>query len=238
MLLRLEDLFERLVFFLYQEDVREHHIALKTLFEITEVIGRIDIKSDLTKELERQRQALLIFRTDSNIKQNALEIILSEIEKTIASLGQICGRIGQNLIDNEWLASICNRAVIPGGACKFDLPSYYAWQQFSAAHRRNDIEEWIAPFLPLRDAILIILRLTRESGKTSKVIATHGSYQKMLSGDSYKLMQVRVSPDLNIVPEASINKYMLWIRLTIQNINMRPKAVDIDVSLQLTLCNL
>ena len=52
-LLRLEDLFERFTFFLTQEDPREHHVALTTLFEIAEVAGRADLKSDLMKELER-----------------------------------------------------------------------------------------------------------------------------------------------------------------------------------------
>ncbi|MDU0809963.1 MAG: cell division protein ZapD [Burkholderia sp.] len=237
-LLRLEDLFERLTFFLLKEDAREHHVALITLFEITEVIGRTDLKSELTKELERQRQALLLLRADSNIKQNALEVIISEIEQTIANLTHIYGRIGHHIINNEWLASICNRTLIPGGTCKFDLPSYYAWQQFSAEHRRSDIEKWISPLLPLRNAILIILRLSRESGKTSEVIAIHGIHQQMLYDRSYKLMQIRVAPDSHIVPEASINKYMLWIRLTIQNNEMRPQVVDTDVSFQLTLCNL
>ena len=56
-LLRLEDLFERFTFFLTQEDPREHHAALTTLFEIAEVAGRTDLKADLMKELERQRLA-------------------------------------------------------------------------------------------------------------------------------------------------------------------------------------
>jgi cell division protein ZapD len=42
-LLRLEDLFERFTFFLTQEDPREHHVALTTLFEIAEVAGRADL---------------------------------------------------------------------------------------------------------------------------------------------------------------------------------------------------
>lgn len=46
-LLRLEDLFERFAFFVAQEDAREHHVALTTLFEIAEVTGRADLKSDL-----------------------------------------------------------------------------------------------------------------------------------------------------------------------------------------------
>ncbi|TDA49330.1 cell division protein ZapD, partial [Burkholderia pyrrocinia] len=39
----------------------------------------------------------------------------------------------------------------------------------------------------------------------SKVMAMQGSYQQMLSGRSYQLMQVRVAPELRVIPEASAN---------------------------------
>jgi len=60
----------------------------------------------------------------------------------------------------------------------------------------------------------------------------------MLSGRSYQLMQVRVPRELHVIPEASANKYMLWVRFTMQDGDVRPRAVDIDVPFQLTLCNL
>ena len=120
-LLRIEDLFERFAFFLAQEDAREHHVALTTLFEIAEVTGRADLKSDLMKELERQRQTLTPFRGNPGIEQDALEAVLGEIETTLANLTQMQGKTGQHLIDNEWLTSIRSRAVIPGGTCKLSL---------------------------------------------------------------------------------------------------------------------
>ncbi|MEJ2769599.1 cell division protein ZapD [Mycetohabitans sp. B46] len=237
-LLRLEDLFERFTFFLTQADPREHHVALTTLFEIAEVTSRSDLKSDLMKELERQRQALVPFRGNPGIEQGALETVLADIEQTLASLAQMQGKTGQHLADNEWLASIRSRAIIPGGTCRFDLPSYYAWQHSAVEQRRADIMKWAMPLLPLRDAAVIVLRLARESGQAAKVMAMQGSYQQMLSGRTYQLMQVRVAPDLRVIPEASANKYMLWVRFTAQDGHMRPRAVDIDVPFQLTLCNL
>jgi cell division protein ZapD len=237
-LLRLEDLFERFTFFLNQEDAREHHVALTTLFEIAEVTGRADLKSDLLKELERQRQALAPFRGNPGIEQKALEAVLSEIEQTLSGLTQMQGKTGQHLTDNEWISSIRSRAIIPGGSCKFDLPSYYAWQQMPPGHRRQDIAKWIMPLLPLRDAAAIVLRLARESGQASKVMAMQGSYQQMLSGRTYQLMQIRVAPELRVIPEASANKYMLWVRFTVQDGDMRPRAVDVDVPFHLTLCSL
>ena len=46
-LLRLEDLFDRLEFFARREHPLDHHVALGTLFEVLDVAGRADLKSDL-----------------------------------------------------------------------------------------------------------------------------------------------------------------------------------------------
>jgi len=48
-------------------------------------------------------------------------------------------------------------------------------------------------------------------------------------------MQVRVPPELRVIPEASANKYMLWVRFTMQDGDVRPRAVDIAVPFNLTL---
>ena len=57
-LLRLEDLFERINYFVGKLDGEEHHVALLLIFEILEVASRADLKSDLLQELERQKQVL------------------------------------------------------------------------------------------------------------------------------------------------------------------------------------
>ena len=69
-------------------------------------------------------------------------------------------------------------------------------------------------------------------------MAQQGSYQQMLTGRVYQLMQVRVAADLRVIPEASANKYMLWVRFTTQDGDLKPRPVDNDVPFLLTLCNL
>lgn len=238
-LLRLEELFRRFAFFMRQEHPLEHHTALNTLFEIADIAGRSDLKSDLIKELERQRQTLSAYRGNPEIVSDTLEILLTEVERALNSLNQVQGKLGQHLTENEWLSSIRSRSVIPGGTCGFDLPSYYAWLHTPAEHRRENISQWIAPMLPLRDALNIVLGLARESGTASKVMAQQGSYQQMLTGRTYQLMQVSVAPELQAIPEASANKYMLWVRFTTQdNGSLKPRPIDTDVPFLLTLCNL
>jgi cell division protein ZapD len=54
-MLRLEHLFDRLGRLMPRDETVDHHYALATLFEIMDVASRADLKSDLLKELERQR---------------------------------------------------------------------------------------------------------------------------------------------------------------------------------------
>ena len=42
----------------------EHHAALLSLFEILDVAGRADLKSELMQELERQKQTLSALRSN------------------------------------------------------------------------------------------------------------------------------------------------------------------------------
>lgn len=236
-LLRLEDLYEKFTFFLQQEHALQHHVALATIFEMLEVAGRADLKSDLLQELERQKQTLLSFRSNPNVETGVLDAILNDIEQASTTLAAAQGKTGQSLRDNDWLMSIRGRTIIPGGACEFDLPSYYAWQQQPFDKRHADISGWFAPLLPLFNALNLALRLLRESGRTSKTIAHAGSYQQMLQGKTYQMLRLTLHKDLGMIPEISANKYMLWVRFTTQDGDQKPKPFEEDVSFDLTLCN-
>lgn len=235
-LLRLEDLHERFRFFLAQEHPLEHHVALSTIFEMMEVIGRADLKSDLLQELERQKQTLMGYREHPNVQTDVLDSVLAEVEQVNAELAGAQGKTGQAIRDNEWLMSIRGRTSIPGGACEFDLPAYYAWQQRPAESRRQDIEGWIAPLMPVLNAIIMVLRLLRDSGTQVTIIAQAGSYQQMLQGKTYQLMRVKLDETLGAIPEASANKYMLWVRFTSQDGDMKPRPIDTDIPFELALC--
>lgn len=237
-LLRLEDLFERIDYFMAKDDGAEHHVALLLIFEILEVASRADLKSDLLQELERQKQVLESLRENPDISEEALDNVLWQIDQASTRLFQASGKVGQELRDNEWLMSIKQRTAIPGGVCEFDLPSYHFWQQQDPELRRHDLQQWLAPFLPTRDGISIVLRLLRESGKTSSQVAQQGTYQQMMAGRVAQMLRIRIASAYSCVPEISANKYALNIRFTTQEGMQRPKASENDVEFELTFCNL
>jgi cell division protein ZapD len=236
-MLRLEDLYDKFNFFVQQDNPLQHHVALTTIFEMLEVCGRADLKSDLLQELERQKQTLASFKSNPNVEADRLNAIISDVEQTSSALIAMQGKTGQHIRENEWLMSIRGRTIIPGGACEFDLPSYFAWQQLPTEQRRADIMGWFGPLEPMFSAIMIILRLLRESGRTTDIVATAGSFQQMLQGRTYQLLRVGVDSNLGAIPEISANKYVLWIRFTTQDGDLKPKAFESDVPFTLTLCN-
>ena len=239
-LLRLEDLYNKALFFTAKNEPAENHVALVLLFDILEVAGRADLKSDLLQELERQRQSLEGLRDNPAISVDALNHVLREIDQTSTRLFQMSGKFGQDLRENEWLMSIKQRCSIPGGVCEFDLPSYHYWLNLGDEQRRHDIETWLAPFRPIHDAITIVLRLLRESGKTTSQVAAQGVFQQMMAGRVAQMLRVHLARGYACVPEISANKYALNIRfMTLSGPGKeRPRTVDGDVAFELTFCNL
>jgi cell division protein ZapD len=236
-LLRLEDLYDKFKFFVNQEHPLQHHVALATIFDMLEVAGRADLKSDLLQELERQKQSLLGYRSNPAVAAEMLDAVLAELDGVSSALVTAQGKTGQNVRDNEWLMSIRGRTIIPGGACDFDLPSYHAWQRRPAAQRHADIMAWFGPLAPLFEALSLVLRLLRNSGAAVKMIAAAGSYQQMLQGKVYQMLRLSLDDAVGAIPEISANKYMLWVRFTTQGGDLKPKPLEEDVPFELTLCN-
>jgi len=236
-LLRLEQLYQRLAFFIERDEPFEHHAALLVLFELMETASRADIKTDLLQELERQKQVLEQLRSNPAIDEGTLESVLDDIEQSSAGLLGLTGKFGQHLRENEWLMAIKQRAGIPGGTCQFDLPSYFLWQQKPAEARREDLLRWSGPLMPTSKASTILLKLLRDSGKTHHYLARSGAFQQMSGGKIVQLVRVGFDETLNVLPELSANKYMLNIRFVCAGTGeVRARQSEEDIEFELTYC--
>jgi cell division protein ZapD len=238
-LMRLEDLFARVRFFASQDAPADHHAALLSLFDISDVAARADLKTDVLQELERQKQLLGPLKSNPQIDPEALRNLLGEIDAVSGQLLAQAGKSGAHLRDNEWLMAIKQRSAIPGGVCEFDLPAYHYWLQQDAAARRDDLAGWIEPFEPIRAAAAIVLRLLRENGRVSRHIAYRGVFQLMLTTTKVaQLLRLSLARDMPCVPEISANKYALNIRFIGVAGMDRGAVFDRDVEFELMFCNL
>lgn len=235
--LRLQQLFDRLGMVMARDDALDHHFALSTLFEILEVASRSELKGEVLKDLERQKQLYLGYRGNPAIAEAVLEQVVGELDRQFSALNELSGKIGQSLQEQEFLGTLRSRFVIPGGSCEFDLPAYHAWKHLPALQRREDLQRWVACLVPLAQAVRTLLQLLRESGTRQKVMATGGQLQQNLpQGRSFQLLRMRIDPALGLVPEISCNRLLVVIRLMQMQPDGRLSASTTDVPFELTLC--
>ena len=231
-------LFRRLDELISRDHAIDHHYALTTLFEVMDVGARADLKSDVLKDLEKQKQILNAYRGNPAIAQGVLDGVLGQIESLFGALNGLTGKAGHSLTENDWLMSIRSRVGIPGGTCEFDLPAYYAWQHEPADKRRSDLQRWMATLVPLAESIELILKLLRDSGMPQKVIANGGHFQQNLpQGRTFHLLRLRLDPALGLIPEISGNRLMVSIRLMRLEADDRLHASTDDTAFELTLCS-
>lgn len=235
--MRLEYLLDRLQFFAAPGDPRMHQVAVSTLFDVLDVTERTDVKGGVLQDLERQKLALQALQDHPGVNAQALKDVISEIDQTAASMSRQ-GRTGQALRENDWLTSLRGRLAVPGGGTQVDMPSFHAWQCRDEARRCADLQQWIEPLMPLQQGIGMVMRLLRGSGESEEVLATNGAFQKMLGGKSYQLLRVWLDPQCDVFPEMSANKYMVWVRFSEQDGEVKPQPAQKDVPFRYSLCAL
>jgi cell division protein ZapD len=236
--LRLEHLFLRLATLMGRQDPLDHHFALTTIFEVMDVGARADLKSDVMKDLEKQKQVLNSYRGNPAIAESVLDKVIGQVENCFEGLNATPGKAGQSLTENDWLMSIRSRVGIPGGTCEFDLPAYFAWQHNAPDKRMTDLHRWTSTLAPLAESIHLLLKMLRDSGSPQKVVAVGGQFQQNLpQGRTFQLLRLALDPALELIPEISGNRLMVSIRLMRHDADDRLHASGEDGAFELALCS-
>ena len=236
--LRLEHLFLRLTKLVTREQALDHHFALTTIFEIMDVGARADLKSDVLKDLDKQKHILDGYRGNPAIAEGVLDEVIQQLTHCFQTLSSLPGKAGQALTENDWLMSIRSRIGIPGGTCEFDLPAYYAWQHKTGEQRRSDLAQWTSTLILLVDSIHLLLKLLRDSGAPQKVVANVGQFQQNLpQGRTFQLLRLALDSSLDLIPEISGNRLMVSIRLMRNGEDERLHACSEDAVFELALCS-
>lgn len=235
--LRLERLFVRFEHSLQHEHAIDHHFALVTLFELIEVAAKPDLRAEIMRDLEKQKQQLNQLRSNPAIAADVLEDTLHQAQSCLERLQHMHGKVGSSLASNEWLTALRSRINIPGGTCEFDLPAYHAWRHQAAPLRLTDLHSWQSHISPLGDSIRLLLLLLRSSGQTQKMTAPKGMFQQNLpQGKTFQLLRLHIAHESAAIPEISANRLIITIRMMQQDPNGHLSRNQQDTDFQLTLC--
>jgi len=237
--LRLEHLFQRFEHQIaHGDDVWFSRIGLESIIDILTILGRVDLRSELLKELERQTATFEGLTHNPNVDADRLASILATTKNSLNILRSTDFLPGVELQRNILLNAVRQRNSIPAGACGFDLPSLDYWLQGPPARRRNDLLAWYSTFDVVREGIFLCLRLLRESAVLTRERAIGGFFQRTLEqGIPLQLIRVALPEGVPWYPEISAGRHRFTIRF-MMGVTMedRPAQTEGDVEFRLLYC--
>ncbi|MFC3025339.1 cell division protein ZapD [Vibrio zhugei] len=209
----------------------QYQLFFRALFDLLEIFEQIQLKSELAKDIEKQRQMYRSWLNVDGVDQATLRALLQDIDGIHRSLMN-AERFGLSLKNDRFLSAIRQRFNLPGGACCFDLPALHYWLHLPAEAKQKDTKHWISAFQPLSDALHLWLRLTRETGSYQQQMAKNGFYQGEAT-DAH-IIRLTFEMDDGVYPMISGHKN----RFAIKFLNFDTgQASTQDIAFQIAVCN-
>lgn len=212
---------------------------LNCLLDIFTISSRADLKSEITKEIERHTKSLALFSQYPNVDAEKLKSSIVKLSELNVRLASTSGRIDHKVGQIDLLKCLIQRSSIPGGTCDFDLPGYHFWLKQPLQHRREQINYWTENLVAIRESISLLLEYIRSSGTGVSKIAACGVYQQSLS-DQQAVQLIRVSVDSTspFFSEISGGKHRFTVRFMTLRETERPAQTSEDVNFTLNICQL
>jgi cell division protein ZapD len=228
--MRLEFLYQQMLYNSELESDWATRATITSLLEIMAILSRGDVRSEVHKELDQQLSILQRFQSQPGVDTRRLDSLVRNLVESRAELGSIGTAFLQ--------PPIKNRSAIPGGTCEFDLPEYSHWLRQSFARRGEDMGLWIGAIRPLCDAVTEVLWLIRESAQSSDKLAINGMYQHSMQKDAHcRLLRVNLLQDSALYPEISGSQHRFTVRfLEWSTVDSRAVQTGHDVPFQLSIC--
>jgi cell division protein ZapD len=216
--LRLEFLFQQTLYCLRGVSIWDSRNTISGLLEIQNIICRIDLRNELSKELQRQKKSIESLASIPGINTEVLQQTIAALNNCLYDLNTAANSCDKE-ISNEFLKMIQQRDSIPGGTCDFDMPIYHHWLARPAEERIKTLEGWLNNLDHFQNSINVILKNLRDSAIFKVSQANDGFYQQSLDSKSpYQLVRVGIPEQSKFYAELSAGKTRFSIRIMIPDI--------------------
>jgi len=237
--LRLEFLFRLTRHSLRSNAVWDSHNSLTALLEILNIVSRVDMKTEVIKELDRINNILSALQQTPGVNTDTLSQLLTTLGGFKSQLHGMEGQLAQELRENELFKLVIQRSGIPGGLCDFDLPPYRHWLKQPAHVRIEELRCWLSTLDTVRLSVELMLKLIRESAEATPQIASNGNYQQNLDTNiAYQLIRIWLPADSPHFVEISAGKHRFTARFLTASTAVRPTQADHDVDFHISCCAL
>ncbi|MDA0149988.1 cell division protein ZapD [Vibrio sp. LaRot3] len=228
--LRVEALLHQLDVSARFNDDLQHLSFFRALFDLLEIFEQIQLKSELAKDIEKQRLTYRNWLNFEGVDQDMLQSILQEVDQAHSQL-MAAERFGQSLKEDRFLSAIRQRFNLPGGACCFDLPALHHWLHLPSEVKQRDASTWTESLQSLSDALHLWLKLTRETGHFQSQLAKAGFYQS--DAEEANILRLNIPMHFGVYPMISGHKN----RFAIKFIDFSSGQAHVgDVEFELAVC--
>lgn len=236
--MRLEFLYQQLLYHHEYDSRWATRATLATLLEIMAILMRGDVRSDILKEIDLQVENLKRFQSQPEVDKKRLNLLMNNLVASRDELAAVGTQFLQPLKECEFLASVKHRSSIPGGTCEFDLPEFSHWLRQPYERRQEDVSRWIEVIRPVCDAVTETLWLIRASAQPTERVAVNGMYQHtMQKNASCRLLRVMLPEGSRLFPEISGSQHRFTIRfLEWSTIGTRATQTTQNVTFKLSAC--
>jgi len=236
-MLRLAHLFEQFDYHMPRNTPWHARAALRALLDISVILARADIKSELIKEMERYHGSLSRMADRPDVDHHRLRHILQNLRDNQQALQAVRGQLGAALRNSDFLNSVLQRSAIPGGGFDFDLPQLHYWLALPHAERLIQFDDWRNEVAPVHEAVELLLSLIRHSTTFQPQQAQAGFYQQALPGNtSTQMIRVRLPEEARLYAEISGGKHRFSIRFMDASDWEHPVQTTSNVAFELNIC--
>ena len=235
--MRLEFVFKKLDNVVSDPTPVEQMQAINGLLDLSDLVGRGDTTSEVTKELERISHNLKGLQHIPSVDSVRLNKILDNVGSLSTRLSQQTPKHYKTTINNELLCHLKRRQHVTCGNTEFDQPALQHWLFKPDQTRIQQIIDWSEPFVTLNLAVKLILQLIRESAQAKLQSAEAGFYQQTLDPEQ-PVQIIRVAPDdPTCYPVISAGRHRFTLRFMRQTGIDPASQVDGQVAFQLACCS-
>lgn len=233
--LRLEHLFAQIRHHIDLSSEWDSRAVIQAILDILAVIDRPDLKNKLVQALHQYLAALMQLEQLPRIDKQKLHRTIAQLNSYIDILHSNRSKIGQELRENEFLTAIQQRTYTPAGTCSFSIPAYHSWLQQPEKSRSQILYQWVKQFDELKNAVYLLLALSRESSEPKHEIAKGGFYQTNLDPNApYQMIRIELPINTKYYPEISVGRHRLSIHFFELNSKERAMQTKNDIPFLLT----
>ncbi|WP_144393684.1 cell division protein ZapD [Pleionea sediminis] len=210
-LLRLENTFSHFERLIRLNTEASNEASLLCIVNLLEYLSRIDMKTELIRELEAQTHQYEKLKSNPAVDVTKLENFLEQLAKLHQWAINYRGRLGDDLRQQPLIKNILTKQSLHTGVSSCDSPELSRFCRLSADKAKSYIEEWYHSFEGLKTSVSVILRLTRELSSFETGSAPMGDFLIEKPNPGNTLLRIRLSKHDTVFPEVSAGKHRISI---------------------------